>query len=351
MENQKSDTDRQRELEELAKRYYIFMDTNAVIDAEKTAFWQRMEPALKEAGKKVIIPAACAAELESVARDENKVDAPLALEAINTVNELIDEEIAVLKGTKAEIDDGFADKVILAQFMQHGMRNELMLITNDLGLAKDIVAMNTLNSSSGYRNRVMSIIPESGYLTSHIFWKAKESLEQDQRVAAEELQKQLNLDEGSCKAEDNAASQAPDLDTIQIQVPKGRGKYTCNVNFESDGPVVTACKLCGKVVDVTNSLDGYCNDCLHKGVDYTCANCGAPMFFSNFSKFIKHKSSNKYCADCKDLPAEELTCRDCGRKFAISFGWKDSLEKKHRNLPTRCPECHEKARAARNAEN
>lgn len=351
MENKKTDSDRQRELEELAKRYYIFMDTNAVIDAEKTAFWQRMEPALKEAGKKVIIPAACAAELEAVARDENKADAPLAQEAIDTVNELVEEGAAVLKGTKAEVEDGFADRVILTQFLQHGMQNELMLITNDLGLAKDIVAMNTLNSSSGYRNRVMSIIPESGYLTSHVFWKAKESLEQDQLITAKELQKQLHLDEDGEKGEDNVAPQAPDLDTIQIQVPSGRGKYSCNVNFESEGPVITSCKLCHQVVDVTNSLDGYCNDCLHKGVDYICARCGKPMFFSNFSKYIKKKTPNKYCSDCKDLPAEELTCRDCGTKFSVSFGWKDCLEKKHRNLPSRCPECHEKARAARNAEN
>lgn len=351
MEKTKTENDRQRELEELAKRYIIFMDTNAIIDAEKTEFWQHMELALRDAGKKIIIPAACAAELESVARDENKADAPLAQEAIDTVNEFVEEGAAVLKGTKAEIDDGFADKVILTQFMQHGMQNELMLITNDLGLAKDVVAMNMLNSSAGYHNRVMSIIPESGYLTSHIYWKAKESLEQDQLTAAEELQKQLHLDEDSEKVDENIVPQTPDLDTIQIQVPSGRGKYTCNVNFESDGPVVTACKLCGKVADVTNSLNGYCNDCLRKGVDYTCANCGAPMFFSNYSKYIKKKTPNKYCSDCKDLPAEELTCRDCGKKFAISFGWKDCLVKKHRNLPTRCPECHEKARTARNAEN
>lgn len=231
MEKTKSDSNRQRELEELAKKYFIFMDTNAIIDAEKTEFWQHMEPALKDAGKKIVIPAACAAELESVARDENKADAPLAQEAIDTVNQLINEEVAVLKGTKAEIDDGFADRVILAQFMQHGMQNELMLITNDLGLAKDIVAMNTLNSSAGYRNRVMNIIPESGYLTSNIFWKAKESLEQDQLAAAQELQKQLHLDEENEIVNGAIAQQASDPGTFTIQIPHGRGKYTYSVNF------------------------------------------------------------------------------------------------------------------------
>ena len=176
MENTKTDSDRQRELEELAKRYYIFMDTNALIDAESTPFWTNIAGALQFCGKKVVIPVACAAELEKIAYNDSKADMMKARAAIHTVNRLLREGNAVLVGTEEERKDNFADPILLERILKYGRDKKLLIITNDTKLAVDALSLTKLQSTKGYKIRVMNI-GFDGYLVDDVYLRAKAAME------------------------------------------------------------------------------------------------------------------------------------------------------------------------------
>lgn len=277
MEKTKSDTDRQRELEEFAKKYYIFMDTNAVIDAEKTEFWNHMEPVLREAGKKVVIPAACAAELEKIAYDEMKEDMFKARAAIRTVNRLLRAGDAVLVGTEDERKNSFADPILLERILKYGRNKKILVVTNDTKLAVDILSLTKLQSTRGYALRVMNVGTD-GYLSTNTYLRAKAAIE------------------------DGEASNR----TSRIHFVR-----RTNVNNHTDvahrpfvrvgGPVVTGCKICGSVIDVA--------------------------------------LGHSFCAECAKKVFEKRTCRTCGESFEITFGELDFMQKNNNFLPTHCKHC------------
>lgn len=277
MENKKTDSDRQRELEELAKKYFIFMDTNAVIDAEKTAFWERMEPALKEAGKKVVIPAACAAELEKIAYDEMKEDMLKARAGIRTVNRLLREGNAVLVGTEEERKDNFEDPILLERILKYGRDKKLLIITNDTKLAVDALSLTKLQSTKGYKIRVMNI-GFDGYLVDDVYLRAKaamEDIEARNRINSIHFVRRTNV---------NNHTDVAHRPSVRVS-----------------GPIITGCKICGKVIDVA--------------------------------------LGHSFCAECAKKVFEVRTCKNCGTAFEITFGEMDFMQKNDMFLPAHCKHC------------
>ena len=277
MEKTKSDTDRQRELEELAKNYIIFLDTNAIIDAEKTEFWNHLEPALKEAGKKVVIPAACAAELEKIAYDENKLDMLKARAAIRSANRLFREGNAVLVGTEEERKDNFADPILLERILRYGRDKKLLIITNDTKLAVDALSLTKLQSTKGYKLRVMNI-GSDGYLSNAVYLRAKAALEDGE-----------------------ASNRTSRIHFVRRTNVNNHTDVAHRPSVRVGGPVVTGCKICGRVIDVA--------------------------------------LGHSFCAECAKKVFEVRTCKTCGERFEISFGEMDFMKKNNNFLPTHCKRC------------
>lgn len=277
MEKTKSDTDRQRELEELAKNYIIFLDTNAIIDAEKTEFWNHLEPALKEAGKKVVIPAACAAELEKIAYDEMKEDMFKARAAIRTVNRLLRAGDAVLVGTEDERKNSFADPILLERILKYGRNKKILVVTNDTKLAVDILSLTKLQSTRGYALRVMNVGTD-GYLSTNTYLRAKAAME-----------------------DDDASNRTSRIHFVRRTAVNNHTDLAHRPSARVDGPVVTGCKICGRVIDVA--------------------------------------LGHSFCAQCAKKVFEKRTCKTCGESFEVTFGEMDFMQKNNIFLPTHCKCC------------
>jgi len=101
------------------------------------------------------------------------------------------------------------------------------------------------------------------------------------------------------------------------------------------------CKLCRAEVDEDRTEQGYCQDCLHKGETYRCADCGAEMIYSNYQK-LKGSRRHEICLDCNNRKREvytSRTCSNCGSSFEITYGEKEFFAEKGFNLPKKCQSC------------
>lgn len=103
--------------------------------------------------------------------------------------------------------------------------------------------------------------------------------------------------------------------------------------------VLTRCPRCGQEHPASTFRDGICRDCWQQEHTRTCARCG--------QSFI---AKNKHCCHCYDCfrelnePVQQCTCAVCGATFQITLGEKEFLEKKHLDLPKRCPQCRSQKR-------
>ncbi len=105
------------------------------------------------------------------------------------------------------------------------------------------------------------------------------------------------------------------------------------------------CKLCGKEYDEESLEQGICRTCLNDGQKYHCERCGCEMIYTNYQKYIRKIERYKICRECYEeinTICEKRKCKDCRRKFEITFGEKEFYEKNGLSLPTRCKECREK---------
>lgn len=103
---------------------------------------------------------------------------------------------------------------------------------------------------------------------------------------------------------------------------------------------LTRCPRCGKEHPAATFTDGMCRDCWLREHTRTCSRCG--------QSFVSHSNRRDTCNDCcKKLnePALQCTCTDCGSGFRLTLGEKEFLEKKHLELPKRCPQCRAKKRS------
>ena len=108
------------------------------------------------------------------------------------------------------------------------------------------------------------------------------------------------------------------------------------------------CKICGKEFEEEQLQEGICRDCLNDGEHYHCERCGCEMIYSNYQKYIQKVKCPKLCHKCfKEVNEvwKRFKCKDCGRKFDITFGQKEYFETKGISLPKRCEECRNKQKS------
>ena len=262
---------------EILHDFTPIIDTNALVDAEGTYFWSKMVSALHISKKRIFIPVACAVELEKIAYNDSKEDMLKARAAIRNVNRLLRSGDAVLVGTEDERKDSFADPILLERILRYGRDKKLLIITNDTKLAADVLSLTNLQSTKGYKIRVMNI-GSDGYLSNDVYLRAKAAME-----------------DGEASNRDN-----------RVYFVR-----RTNVNNHTDlahrpavrvgGPIVTGCKICGRVIDVA--------------------------------------LGHSFCTECAKKVFEVRTCKTCGERFEISFGEMDYMQKNDMFLPAHCKCC------------
>lgn len=108
------------------------------------------------------------------------------------------------------------------------------------------------------------------------------------------------------------------------------------------------CKLCGREFEGKYLREGICRECLNDGKHYHCERCGQEMIYTNYQKHIEKVERPKLCQKCfqeMNRVWKKCKCKDCGRKFDITFGQKEYFETKGISLPKRCEECRNKRKS------
>ena len=114
------------------------------------------------------------------------------------------------------------------------------------------------------------------------------------------------------------------------------------------GITYVRCKLCGQEYPEGQGTDGYCNNCLNKGIEYKCKKCGKIMFYTNRDRLIKGKKRYDTCYECKQEGQKVhsvITCKDCGKTFELTNDEYDYYKKNGLHIPCHCKSCIAKRKA------
>ncbi len=174
-------------LDGFAKDWKIFIDTCSLLDDAADLFWTNIIPYLHLYKNKVIIPLRSIDELEKFTHNMSKPNlADKSKDCIKKIQQLQNGGFVEIRG---ESTDNFTDNVLQVVFTKFRMTHNLLLITQDNNLAKDILALN--NNRSVRANPVqVKKINRYGFLSS-FHWDSdtpyKDKYDQDKEVNASEV--------------------------------------------------------------------------------------------------------------------------------------------------------------------
>jgi len=147
-------------LETVVKEFKIFIDTCSLLEDEADTFWATIVPYLERERKAIIVPYRVYEEVERFADNpvlcvQKYPDNPnLNARAKKVKNYVIHLQKAGRIEIYGENSDNFADNVFLTVFTQYWLKYNLLLITQDRDLARDIINI-PKNKSSKSKNRII----------------------------------------------------------------------------------------------------------------------------------------------------------------------------------------------------
>ena len=150
----------QDNLEQLAERYTLLIDTCSLLHPQFPELMTHLVPLLRENGKALIIPSGVVAELQSLG--ERKVELRDQIRAL--VKQLAALKREGLVSVYGESTETFGDKQLLATATRFLTSTELLVITQDNALSNDLLHLNRLGSVRGKRLTV-GRINRYGYLS------------------------------------------------------------------------------------------------------------------------------------------------------------------------------------------
>ena len=149
-------------LESYVKDYKIFMDTCSLLHFAVEKYWTNIIPLLHKYNSKVIIPLRTLDEIEKHSKNlEDKKLAEIATNCKKILHQLMSAEYIEVRG---ESTDNFADNVFQVVFTKFRLNYNLLLITQDNDLAKDILALND-NRSVKANPVIVKRINQYGFLS------------------------------------------------------------------------------------------------------------------------------------------------------------------------------------------
>lgn len=151
-------------LEHFVSSYKIFMDTSSLLSPYADKFFGNLIPLLTKYNTSIVIPKRVIDELyKHQANSSNAVLAKKAYRALRIIQTLLQNRQVDVRG---EENDNFADNVFQVVFTKFRINNKLLLITEDNGLAQDILALNNNQSVKGKPVSVKRL-SKYGYLASY----------------------------------------------------------------------------------------------------------------------------------------------------------------------------------------
>ena len=92
-----------------------------------------------------------------------------ARKALDDINNLVQQNLCEIK--KIDIEYEFADSVFYAIFAMKRLQENILLITRDKGLARDVLKLNKSESVRSYRPILVWYFEDNGYLNTHYHWE------------------------------------------------------------------------------------------------------------------------------------------------------------------------------------
>ncbi|WP_052352857.1 hypothetical protein [Neobacillus dielmonensis] len=137
------------ELTELVKNYKVFIDTSTWMFPNSENFLTyQLPPILLETKEHIKVPVRIVEEVNRLMKSEDKEKRHKAKKAGNHLRSYFSYNIARAYGTS---NDPFADQTFLYVFQQFRVKHNLALITQDRGLAHDILNLNNQRAVQGKR--------------------------------------------------------------------------------------------------------------------------------------------------------------------------------------------------------
>ncbi|MDR2409902.1 MAG: zinc-ribbon domain containing protein [Bacteroidales bacterium] len=145
--NEDRETIAQEWLEKIiADGFKIFIDACSLLDPHASLFWLHIIPLLKKYCSTIIVPLRVIDEIQKHKSAPDKELANIATETEKNLIALKNEGFIEIRGEKS---DKFADNVFLTVFTKFRQEYNLLLITQDINLALDILNLNYTKSVDG----------------------------------------------------------------------------------------------------------------------------------------------------------------------------------------------------------
>ena len=157
------------QLQRYVEKYKVFIDTCSLLHPAVDAFWQHIVPVLQTAQKQIFMPYKCWLELEKHSQnsDPQKPDlASNAKKALATVQKLVDAGLISVRQSSWEKGGTFADHTFMAVFQMHRDKYDLLLITQDGKLAREIEDLNNSQADRSNHKILVQKIAPNGFLRS-----------------------------------------------------------------------------------------------------------------------------------------------------------------------------------------
>lgn len=159
-------------LEQCIKEYKIFIDTSSLLEDSAEKFFQNIVPILRREGKSIIMPKSVGLELLKLANDpaycrqKYPANPELNKRAIRVCNNINRLKQSTLIEIYADPDDGdFADNVFLHVLTKKRMQYDMLLITQDRGLAGEALRVGKDNRAvRGVKKIHVRQIDNDGFL-------------------------------------------------------------------------------------------------------------------------------------------------------------------------------------------
>lgn len=150
----------QERLEQSLEDHTVLLDTCTLLHYQFSTWMERALPVLRRTGQALIVPSSVVQELQHL-----QTKKPELSDAIRTASrwlqKLQQEGLLKVYGSEA---DGFGDQQLLSVATRFLTRNRLLVVTQDGGLAADLLRLNQLHSVQGKRLLVFRI-NRYGYLS------------------------------------------------------------------------------------------------------------------------------------------------------------------------------------------
>ena len=152
-----------RNLENVVRRFTLFLDACTVLDDQFPAFMEHIAPILRENHTAMVVPSGVAAELKRLYLRKSELRMKIGA-ALNRLEEACDDGLVEIYGVDTE---DFGDQQLLTIATCIRLNAEALFITKDNALSEDILRLNQLDSVKGSMVAV-SRINRFGYLSRYI---------------------------------------------------------------------------------------------------------------------------------------------------------------------------------------